>query len=198
MGISTEYSSCPHPPTPPSYQGPHRWCWVTVSGTPSLSDQQHALWGLRDFVGGIMADFGEGVWFSRSGTLLISPSLTGSVPLGPLLQTLTAGPQHPGLLPYVLKDTFQGQAPRERPQLSPVPWLGAHLFCFLIAVAACAESAQLEAPGHSCPRPPPACLSPHSCPLKRVPPPKPETHSPKREVPLRISQPLQPWNKFCN
>lgn len=33
------------------------------------------------------------------------PFLLGPVPLGPLLQTLKAGPQLPGLLPYVLKDT---------------------------------------------------------------------------------------------
>lgn len=47
---------------------------------------------------------------SRSGTWLRSPSLIGPIPLGPLLQTLEAGPQCPGLLPFVLKDTLQGQA----------------------------------------------------------------------------------------
>lgn len=35
------------------------------------------------------------------------PSFTGPIPLGPLLQTLDAGPQR---LSYVLKDTLRGQA----------------------------------------------------------------------------------------
>lgn len=57
-----------------------------------------------------MGELEEGVWVSRWGTLLISPFLIGPIPLGPLLQTLEAGSQLPGLLlPCVLKDTLQGQ-----------------------------------------------------------------------------------------
>lgn len=59
---------------------------------------------------GNMGELEEGVWVSILGTLLISPSLVGLIPLGPLLQTLEAGLRLPGLLPYVLKDTVQGQA----------------------------------------------------------------------------------------
>lgn len=58
-----------------------------------------------------MGELEENVWVSRSGTLLISPSLIGPTPLGPLLQIFEAEPQLPGLLAHALKETLQGQAP---------------------------------------------------------------------------------------
>ena len=183
MGISTEYSPCPSPHT----KDPTDGSGSLFLGPPSLSDQQHALWGLRVSVGRYMGDFGEGVRFSRSGTLLISPSLIGPIPLGPLLQTLKAGPQHPGLLPCVLKDTFQGQAPGERPQLSPVPWLGTHLSCFLIAVAACAvcpvkgDWASPPPPSTSLSQSPP--LPTEACAPTKARDPQPQTRSALKNLP---------------
>lgn len=79
--------------------------------------------GLRGSVGGNTGDLGEGARASRSGTLWRSPFLVGPVPLGPLLQTLEAGPQLPGLLRFVLKDTLQGQAPGPGPSC-PLSWAG--------------------------------------------------------------------------
>lgn len=81
-----------------------------------------------------------------------------------------------------------------------VPGLGVRcLSCFHVAIAACAEPAQLEVTGHPCPPClPPPCLCPRPCPLKHVPLPRPETHSPKMRSALKnLPSPCSPGINFA-
>ena len=115
------------------------------------------------------------------------PSFTGPSHWVPYCTPLKLGLNSLASTPVLCPERHSaGPDTGEGPQLSSVAGLGIHcLSCFHVAVAACAELAQLEMTGHPRPRLRPPCLSPHPSPLKRVPLARLATPSPQMRSALK-------------